>query len=329
MKIKLSDASRTKVFSGLTGRGYGTKDLADVLSVHRRTISDWKRGKYNIEQSSFKKLVLLSAVKIDVLKYDVIDPLRQKALASKLGGKARWKKYGSLGTKEDKVKGGVNSYKKRVSDLSDIFEKKQISKPQPSVALAEFVGICMGDGGITKYQLSISLNDEDDKEYMDYVSKRAMELFDIEVKFQKRVGKKCTNLVMSSVELVDYLVLKGLPIGDKIRAGLDIPEWVKSDQNYAGACIRGLFDTDGSIFLETHRVKGRIYSYPRMSFVSASEPLRESVCDALLAIGINALIRSNRCVTIERFTDIEKYFRIVGSSNEKHLRRFAQFGGVG
>ncbi len=49
----------------------------------------------------------------------------------------------------------------------------------------------------------------------------------------------------------------------------------------------------------------------------------------LISLGIGAKIRGNRAVTIERFTDIQEYFRIVGSSNPKHVRRFAQFGGVG
>lgn len=95
------------------------------------------------------------------------------------------------------------------------------------------------------------------------------------------------------------------------------------------ACLRGIFDTDGSIFLETHRIKGVVYSCPRMTFVNASPPLVESIHKSLTTLDIHATKRGSRKVTIERFTDIDKYFKIVSSSNPKHLERYTTFGGVG
>jgi len=46
-------------------------------------------------------------------------------------------------------------------------------------------------------------------------------------------------------------------------------------------------------------------------------------------LGIKSKIRGERVVSIEHFTEIQKYFTIVGSSNPKHVRRFISFGGVG
>lgn len=328
MTVKLSDECRHQLFEQLTVCGYSTHKLGDELGLSRRTISDWKRGKYNIEQASFVKLIELACVDIEELHYQIIDPAKQRLLASSLGGKAKWKKYGSIGTIEDRRKGGQASYRNRHKNQEDIFARTKIKKHQKTVALAEFIGVCMGDGSITNYQVTISLNSEDDKEYISYVSECVKELFGLKVKLQKRTKKKCTNIVVSSVELVELLMSYGLPKGDKIRANLDIPDWILQNREYTIACLRGLFDTDGCIYLETHKRKSGVYSYPRLSFVSASEPLRQSVCDAYSDLEMSGKIRMNRSVTIERFTDIEKYFKIVGSSNDKHIRRFAQFGGV-
>jgi len=329
MKINLNTNSRIYLFDQLKACDYTIKNLGEVLHLSNRTISDWKRGKYNIEQSSFLKLVELSGTTIEKLDYKVIDPDEQRLIASRLGGKARWEKHGSIGTIEDRRKGGYASYENRHKNRDTIFARTKIKQQQESTALAEFIGICMGDGSVTNYQVTISLNSKDDKEYINYVEHCVNQLFGLKVKLQKRTKKNCINVVISSVELVEFLISCGLPKGDKIQARLDIPSWILQNQDYTIACLRGLFDTDGCIYLETHKTKSGIYSYPRLSFVSASECLRHTVYEAYTSLDIHAKIRMNRSVNIERFTDIEKYFKIVGSSNDKHIRRFAQFGGVG
>jgi len=299
-----------------------------VIGVHQRTISDWKRGKYNFSESVFDALLALVSINKCELKYEEINVAKQRSRAGSIGAKARFEKYGQIGTVEGRKKGGRASYEARRNLDGDMFNRKSIRKPNESVKLSEFIGICMGDGSITDYRLAISLNNEDDVEYIEFVVELGKNLFGIEASVHKLKYARCSVVVFNGIELINYLTGKGLPKGDKIRAGLDIPEWVYCDQSYVKSCIRGLFDTDGSIFLETHHIKNKKYSYPRMAFVSASEALREQVCDGLIGLGIAAKIRGNRNVTIERFTDVEKYFKIVGSSNQKHLDRYAQFGEV-
>jgi hypothetical protein len=329
MRIKLKSADLKLLFDALEVQGYDVVGVSLILGKSRRTVIDWKRGKYTIGESEFRKLTLAAALETDKLHPIFIDEEKRKRDISSLGGKAQWKMNGSIGKLEDRSKGGNASYLSRKSNKLDIFSRNEIVKPRQTDKLAEFIGICMGDGSITDYQVVISLNDEDDKEYIGFVKEFAQELFGLKSKIQKRRHGKCSNVVLSSVELVEFLTSQGLPKGDKIRAGLDIPEWILCDDGLVAACIRGLFDTDGSIYQETHTIKGKKYSYPRWSFVSASDPLRESVYEGLLRLGFEPKMRMNRSVNLERFTDIDKYFRMVGSSNPKHLQRIARFGGVG
>lgn len=328
MRISLSNKSLELISQRMVASGLTADGLASALSVSGRTIRDWKRGKFTIPEERFALLLELLEIEPKSIAVTRICEYVQKSHAGRLGGKAQWVKNRAIGTLDDKRKGGHASFNKRKDTQNDIFTKHTIRKPVPSVDLAEFLGIMIGDGGITKYQASIALNMRDDEAYAVYVRKLASQLFGIPATKVDRRKANCTVINLSSIELVHYLNTLGLPTGDKIRAGLDIPSWIKTEQELVKACLRGIFDTDGSIFLETHNIRERVYSYPRMSFVSASEPLRESICDALQRLGFDARIHMERSVNLERFTDIEKYFRMIGSSNPKHLSRFARFGGV-
>src|SRR4051812_36419732 len=49
--------------------------------------------------------------------------------------------------------------------------------PDKSTNLAKFIGMCLGDGYISKYQVSITLNSLADKEYLPYVLNLITKLF--------------------------------------------------------------------------------------------------------------------------------------------------------
>ena len=87
--------------------------------------------------------------------------------------------------------------------------------------------------------------------------------------------------------------------------------------------MRGLMDTDGCVFHECHNIKGKKYCYPRLSFVTASIPLRNSVVGILQKLHLNPKIRgtNQRYVQIEEKEKIKEYFKLIGSSNPKHLNK--------
>ena len=140
-------------------------------------------------------------------------------------------------------------------------------------------------------------------------------------------NQQVVDLVISRTELVEYCRDElGLKVGNKLKQGLDVPSWIRCKRGYIGACLRGMVDTDGSIFWERHKIKKKIYSYPRLSFVSASRPLRESVFLILRSFGFTPRMRKKdgvyRCVQLESMEEIRHYFETVGTHNPKHERRF-------
>ncbi len=329
MRAKLDATSCKNLFELLAIKGHTIASLAVTIGVHERTISDWRRGKFSIPSDAFQKLVAASGASESELNVIHIDDRKRKSSAGKQGGNTYLRRYGPPGSRDSRVKGGTNSYIARASVTTDIFARKVILRPKMSPYLAEFIGIMIGDGSITPYQAIVSLNTTTDKEYIVYVNALIKRLFGLESTLRPKLPADCTNIVVSSRDIVEFLLSLGLPLGDKVRAGIDIPEAFKKDPDLLAACLRGIFDTDGGIFLEKHMRPQGVYAYPRMAFVSASPRLRQSIYDGLTSLDIRSKERQHRSVNIERFTDIKKYFRIVGSSNPKHLERYTLFGGVG
>lgn len=329
MRIKIDPAGLDLIFTTAKLRGLATKQIAEELHVSSRSITDWKKGKYSVEKTKFEKLIKITGLKKSELEFIEIEDFWQNSYAGKKGSQVRQRRHGDLATAEGRKKGGQNSYKKRAYVKNDIFERKKILYPKASEDLAEFAGIMIGDGTITKYQVSVALNSETDIEYSKHVSSLFKKLFGVETKILKRKNSNCITVTASSVELVNFLIYTGLLKGHKIRQGLDIPSWVQNDHLFSRACLRGIFDTDGGVYQEIHKYKDRKYCYTRLSLVSASENLRNSIFRIFCELEINSKIRNNRSVNIERLTDIQTYFRVIGSSNPKHLSRWKQFGGVG
>ena len=329
MRVKLSTTKLAIIFTSANERGYTSSMLASTLGVHERTFRDWRRGKFLMPLVAFQKLLNITEIPEHLLSPVFIDERLQRKLAGEKGGVAYTKLYGAPGTHNSRRKGGNASFERRKMDAKDIYARKAIQLPTQGLQLAEFMGIMIGDGSVGTYQASVSLNAVTDEQYSYFVVELIEKLFAIKPSLQHRIASNCTVIVISSIELTEQLQRYGLPKGDKIRAAIDIPSWILKNPALTAACLRGIFDTDGSIFLERHRIKDSPYAYPRMAFVSASPPLVESIHKGLTTLGIYATRRGQRKVTIERFTDIDKYFKIVSSSNPKHLERYALFGGVG
>ena len=112
--------------------------------------------------------------------------------------------------------------------------------------LAELVGILLGDGGISRKVIVISIHSEA-KEYIDRVKKLVKSVFKYDIRFHRRKNKNVIDLKVHSVARVECLLRLGLKIGNKVEKQVGIPDWIKADNNYYISCIRGLIDTDGYI----------------------------------------------------------------------------------
>lgn len=169
-------------------------------------------------------------------------------------------------------------------------DKSQLSKEKTNILeesedLAEITGIILGDGNILykegyKHRLRISSNKTDEKEYREYTKKLMEKLFNIEPKSYDRKNKNATDLVINNKEKVKELIEKGLKSGNKVKNQVNVPEWVKKNENFKISCLRGLFDTDGSVYLRnTQKTFG-------LNFKNGSLPLVKDFKEMCESIGI-------------------------------------------
>lgn len=248
-----------------------------------------------------------------------------KRLAGRLGGRARIKMYGNPGTKEGRRKGGKNSIRAH-RDLNTGFKKLQkITRPERTEAYAEFIGILIGDGHLDRYQVSITTNSETDLAHAKHIQSLAESLFGISSSINHRRDSKAVVVLVSSKAVCDVLLDEGLTRGSKQRLGVRFPQWIQSDPIITRRCVRGLFDSDGCVFQDTHKIKGRTYKSLGIAFANNEPNVLKFFFSALVEMGMHPTQTSKHRVFLRRSQEIARYFEVVGTSNPKHRSRFEAF----
>ena len=208
---------------------------------------------------------------------------------------------------------------------------KKISKPKQDESLAEFIGALLGDGNINfynkykagVYQIKIAGDFKLDKSYhLDYLKPLCQNLFKLNVKEIINQKKNERFLVIYSKGVIEFLQAMGLKHGDKIKNGTTIPPWVYNNVVYIRACVRGLMDTDGSIF----RMSRRDPHLLRLGFTNYNLQLMLAVKSSFEKLGYSpSLSKNQKNLFISRQGEIERYLKEIGFSNPKHLRRLEMF----
>ena len=207
----------------------------------------------------------------------------------------------------------------------------RINIPQLNEDLAEFLGICFGDGCLSvntnkhDYFIQIVANSINEFEYLRFhVSLLIEKLFGLKIEVRKQITN---TIVLSkrSKQLIELLNGYGMPIGKKYK--LNIPDCIINSNELSLAFVRGLFDTDGTLTFK------RTY-YPAISISSR--------CKEFLAEVRNILLKNNFRIgkVIEEYTvlnnrkfikyriflygryNLERWFSIIGTNNPKNVSKY-------
>jgi hypothetical protein len=297
--------------------------LAEFLAISPRTVRDWRREKFLMSYAA--AINIGEAYDIPLPNDGVIeDEFWYVKKGARAGGLASFAKQGGqIGDPVVRKEKWLEWWERTGKANSHFpFHPLPFTKPEKSEKLAEFIGIMMGDGGMTKAQATITLHHIDDLEYSDFVMSLIAELFGVTPTITHRPKESVNIIRISRVGIINHLHELGLPIGNKIKQSFDIPIWIKENGKYMTNCIRGLVDTDGSIFTHTYFSSKKFYSYKKLSFASASPPLRESVLAFFRNSDLYARITRGIDVRIESKIGIQKYMNLIGTHNPKHLKRY-------
>ena len=219
-------------------------------------------------------------------------------------------------------KGGKNSVEGNV---------KEFTSPKESDKLAEMFGIILGDGHVSYYQkgkkircycIKIAGDLTKDKNYIGgYIKRIIKEIFEEKSRVYEYPKNNAVYITFHGKKMVEFIIEKGIKPGNKKINNQNIPLWIKQNDDYIRNCLRGLIDTDGSIHYISKNNKNL-----RICFTSYIPPLLNDVRDSLIILGFHPskIIKGNQ-IFITRKEDIEKYFKEIGFSNEKHLKRIENF----
>lgn len=292
--------------------------FAADAGVSQRTIRSWRMGETSMPLAKAEEWSKRFAVPLP--ENHTFNLRERRSAAGAVGGQARQLRYGNLGTPEGRSRGGIHSMESHRAKTQSSFVALRVPRPRKSVHLAELIGAILGDGGLTEYQLVISVNAIEDIEYAYFLRSLVFSIFAIDPRIIPYPQNGVIKVICSRKNLVNYLQSIGLSIGNKVKHQVSVPPWISSNKNFVRACIRGLIDTDGCVYVDKHYVKEKTYKSYGIAFTNASIPLLDFVESKLKELGYSPT-RHGRHVRLRRRLEVFRYVREIGFSNPKHFRK--------
>jgi len=157
---------------------------------------------------------------------------------------------------------------------------------------------------VTWIDATVSLNLWPEGEYAKFVLSLIESLFNISVTLHAETLKSTYTIRISSVNVVKFLNEIGLVIGNKVEQQVSVPAWIFEDDETMRACVRGLMDTDGSVYLHRYKSGGINYGYVKLCFSNHSPLLLNDMKTMLSALGFSPVSDDETKVTLNRQEDV-------------------------
>jgi len=197
--------------------------------------------------------------------------------------------------------------------------------------LAELIGIIIGDGFLEStpghYRMGIVGDPIGDREYYHYVKRLIKEVWGKDVKIVHR--QRGLRITFSSKNVFKELSQDyGIPIGEGKSSKVVIPGCILESWDLTKNTIRGLVDTDGSVFTSDKPGSPR---YPSIEITTSSIELAGQVRSALIEQGFrvakiwgykskNSAIRSYK-IPLNGEKNVAKWLEGIGFSNPTKRRK--------
>ena len=142
------------------------RELSQILGISTRTFTAWKTGTSSFPYNAVRVLKKKAKIALPPTATIEENPYWYTFKGAQLGAKKVHELYGDhFANTPYRRKQWLLWWEEKGRHISAIGKRKSINTPPHSPELAEFVGIMLGDGGITKYQIKITLHSIDDIEY--------------------------------------------------------------------------------------------------------------------------------------------------------------------
>jgi intein/homing endonuclease len=188
--------------------------------------------------------------------------------------------------------------------------------------LAEFYGILLGDGCISKFYsqnrnkeiIRIDGHGTDDIEYYKYLQELIEKITNRRISVKRRNKKNAIFITFSNKEFSKFLNSKlNFPYGKK--KGMVISD-ILLRKDLINKVLRGLFDTDGSIYFTKNNWKRKRRTYPIIEISSHNDNLIDQLLKILKGLGFKPILSHYKdSIKLHGKKQVIKWMEEIGSNN--------------
>jgi DNA-binding transcriptional regulator WhiA len=182
--------------------------------------------------------------------------------------------------------------------------------------LAYVVGLSIGDGNLSNpngraTRLRITCDDRYPKLKIEIINAIKKAMPNNKVSTIKRKSNCCDISCYSNKW--EKLLGWNAKNGSKYKQNIGIPKWIKNNIIYSTYCLKGLFQTDGSIYNDR--------GYKMVNFVTVIPTLAKDTVDIIKKIGFKPKIYKIKGVNLDRYnirisSDVKKFITATSLSKK-------------
>ena len=208
------------------------------------------------------------------------------------------------------------------------FDLSNINLSEP---VAELIGAIIGDGCIrykpklNQYYLEIVGNKNEEKDYFSYLQKILKE--ELKLKSYLKEIERGLRLKVYSKKFIEFLIYDlGLSYNKGKGETVKIPDKIIDNPYLINHCIRGICDTDGSLFLtkKSHRLDYPVIEISTTSIKLAKQLNKE--LSKILRISFRSYKPKNFLriyrISINGNKMVNKWIKEIGFSNPINTKRY-------
>lgn len=204
--------------------------------------------------------------------------------------------------------------------------------------IAELYGALLGDGCLSCYprryrpsktRVIVLTGHYHDEPYYKHVIQPVFKKISNKTGYLYR-KKDCQGiqLTLNCKKTFQYFENLKFPIGKKLQK-IKIPSIILQSNKLSLACVRGIFDTDGSIYQrysKQYPSHAKFYDYKNIQIKMIAKDLIQQMAEILTKNGIKInkvrQAKESQVLAITDQTSIKRFFDIIKPHNQWHIQRF-------
>jgi intein/homing endonuclease len=191
--------------------------------------------------------------------------------------------------------------------------------------MAELIGATLGDGNVYDKRPSYVEycgNPISDRYYFEHV---LLPIVSKEISYRPRLFVRDLGLRfrVNNASFVQWLKQVGIPAGEA-KGMAKIPELISADRRLMICCVRGIHDTDGSVYFDMRPAYAA--PYPRVELHMKNVDLVSQVSSFFRELGIkHSFVATKNSIETAGVDALRSFLRLVGFSNLHHINRISRY----